>query len=57
MEYTKYDAGRDICDELFKKTGDPRYHNMRVGFEDLKKENEKQQDSAVLEEEEFLGMY
>lgn len=57
MEYTKYDAGRDVCDELFKKTGDPRYHNMRVGFEELKKENIKQQSLPEAEEENGFGMF
>ena len=56
MEYDKYDAGRDICDELFKKTGDPRFHNMRVGFEDLKLEN-KLQKSIDSPEEEFFGRF
>ena len=54
MEYDKYDAGRELCDELFKRTGDPRYHNMRVGFEKLKLENEK---SKQPEEENEFGMY
>ena len=37
-----YKNGEEISQKLFELTGDPRYHNMRVGFETLRKEKEQQ---------------
>ncbi|MBQ8425117.1 MAG: hypothetical protein IJX17_03735 [Clostridia bacterium] len=36
----KYKSGEEITQRLFELTGDPRYHNLRVAFEDLR-ENEQ----------------
>ena len=36
---SKYKSGEEITQRLFELTGDPRYHNLRVAFEDLR-ENE-----------------
>lgn len=32
---SKYKNGEKISQRLFELTGDPRYHNLRVGFEEL----------------------
>ena len=42
MSKNVYQKGAEICDELFRKTCDPRYHNMREGFKFLEKEHEKE---------------
>ena len=42
MDTNLYRNGEEITQRLFEATGDPRYHNMRVGFENLRKEKEKQ---------------
>lgn len=34
----KYKSGEEITQKLFELTGDPRYHNARVGFENLKRD-------------------
>ena len=40
MMKDKYKEGENISQKLFEMTGDPRYHNARVGFEKLRKEKE-----------------
>ncbi len=40
----KYQNGARICQELFNKTGDIRYHNMMNGFKSLERENLKNQE-------------
>lgn len=42
MNNNNYRKGEEISQKLFELTGDPRYHNMRVGFENLRREKEKQ---------------
>ena len=49
MKENKYEIGKELCAQLFYKTGDIRYHNMMKGFEQLKKEKQ-------LEEENFMQM-
>ena len=44
MVDNNYKNGEQISQKLFEMTGDPRYHNMRVGFEKLQKEQEKQRN-------------
>lgn len=46
-EMNKYAKGEKICDELFKKTGDIRYHNMKNGFKELQKENAQEQENGM----------
>lgn len=43
-ETNKYQNGARICQELFTKTGDVRYHNMMNGFKALEKESLKSQE-------------
>lgn len=50
MNTNQYKNGEEISQKLFELTGDPRYHNMRVGFENLRKEKERQ-----IQEEEMYG--
>lgn len=42
MNKNKYKQGEKICEEIFKKTGDIRFHNMMNGFKELDKQNEMQ---------------
>lgn len=46
MNKDKYEKGKKICEELFFKTGDIRYHNMKTGFDELQKENQKVEQGA-----------
>lgn len=39
MENNKYIEGKNICDEIFWKTGDIRFYNMSKGFEKLESDN------------------
>jgi len=39
MENNKFINGKNLCKEIFWKTGDIRFYNMAKGFEEL--ENEK----------------
>lgn len=50
MNTTNYKNGEEISQKLFELTGDIRYHNMRVGFENLRKEKERE-----IAEEEMMG--
>ena len=43
----RYSSGEEITQRLFELTGDPRYHNLRVAFENLRDEN----DNQTLEQE------
>lgn len=43
MNNNVYEKGKKLCEEIFNKTGDIRYHNMMNGFKELQKENDKQQ--------------
>lgn len=52
MEKNKYSQGKKICEQIFQKTGDIRYHNMMKGFEGLEKENERN-GSETEQEREF----
>ena len=52
MSKDKYKNGEEISQRLFELTGDPRYHNLRVGFETLRREKEHQ----AAEEEMGRGM-
>lgn len=38
-----YKSGEQITQKLFEMTGDPRYHNMRVGFEQLSREKQMEE--------------
>lgn len=40
MNNDNYKSGEQITQKLFELTGDPRYHNLRVGFENLRKEQQ-----------------
>ena len=52
MNMNNYKDGEKITQKLFELTGDPRYHNMRVGFENLRKEKERQiQEEEMFERE------
>lgn len=39
---SKFKRGEQITQKLFEMTGDPRYHNMRVGFEQLSREKQRE---------------
>jgi len=40
-----YKSGEEITQKLFELTGDPRYHNLRVAFENLRNENQTQSEN------------
>lgn len=40
----KYKTGEKVTQKLFEMTGDPRFHNMRKGFEDLRNNNKTKQN-------------
>lgn len=39
-----YKNGEQITQKLFEMTGDPRFHNMRVGFEELSREKQMEEE-------------
>lgn len=51
MNNDKYKNGEKISQRLFELTGDPRFHNLRVGFENLRKEKEHQSIEEEIERE------
>ena len=51
MEKNKYNQGKKLCEQIFQKTGDIRYHNMMKGFENLEKENELKSSLSEQERE------
>ncbi len=44
-ENNKYQKGAKICEDLFRKTGEIKYHNMMTGFKNLEKENNMQNEN------------
>ena len=40
MEINNYAQGKNLCEEIFWKTGDVRFYNMAKGFEDLNSNSE-----------------
>ena len=42
MENNNYVQGKNLCEEIFWKTGDIRFYNMAKGFESL---NSNEQNS------------
>lgn len=41
MENNNYIQGKNVCEEIFWKTGDIRFYNMAKGFEQFLVENQK----------------
>lgn len=42
MKNDKFKTGEEVSQKLFEITGDPRFHNMRKGFENLRAEQQNQ---------------
>ena len=38
----KFKTGEQVSQKLFEITGDPRFHNLRRGFEDLRNQQDNQ---------------
>lgn len=44
MNKDKYKKGEEVSQRLFEVTGDPRFRNLRRGFEELRVEEQKQRN-------------
>ena len=45
MVDNKLKTGEQVSQKLFELTGDPRFHNIRRGFEDLRNEQQNQSEN------------